>query len=252
MTPPDARRRRFGPVAPPPSATVAVGVGEALLVPRKLSLEEGERRGREAIQEGLLRPADSHTADIEGALLVWVPVWRVDLAADSFHVGVARATDAKGRLKWALPTGGTRHLDAVELVGARKLLPFDITPSLELPLAAMKSRAEVALDDGEELSPDVSRDEAVAEASARVRRAVQPARAIYRDTEVRVRSVALCHVPVWLRRYRYAGEAARAREGESEECHVAVSAHDGRVLSERHPSAMRAIAGRVKRLFRRG
>ncbi len=247
---PETRKRRFGPIAPPPIATVRVGDGESFVVPLKLSAIDGDRIGREAIQEGLFRPVDSHKADIEVAQLVWVPLWRVDASADGFHVGIKHATDAKGRLKWVLPTGGAKHLDEVVISLARKMLPFDPSKSLTLPLDVMASKLTHPITEGEELAPDVSRDEAVAEAAARVRREVQPARAIYRDVDVRVRSAALCHVPVWLRRYRYAGEAARG--GEVEECHVALAAWDGRVLSERHPSAMRAIAGRVKRLFRRG
>lgn len=243
----DGRRRRFGPIAPPPTAVVTVGPGEALVLPRKLSLDEGERRGREAIQEGLLRPADSHTADIEAAQLVWVPVWRVDVSADAFHVDVVPGAAKKGRLRLPLPVGGTTHRDGVELVGARKLLPFDITGSLALPLDRLAPRSVEAPGEGEELAPDVTREEAIAEATARARRAVQPTRAVYREVEARVRSVALCHVPVWLRRYRYAGEAARG--GEPEACHVAISAFDGSVLSEHHPSAVRSLAGRVKRLF---
>ena len=63
----DTRRQRFGPVAPPPTASVIVAPGEAFVVPAKLTAEEAGRRAREAIQAGLLRPADSHTADIEVA-----------------------------------------------------------------------------------------------------------------------------------------------------------------------------------------
>jgi hypothetical protein len=246
----DPRRPRFGPVAPPPGASVLVAPGEAFVVPAKLTADDATRRTREAIQAGFLRPADSHTADLEVAQLVWFPVWRVEVSADAFYVGLTGQSDARGRLRQVLPTGGTRHLDRVELVGARKLIPYDVTPALQLPLDRMKSRGEHPMLEGEELAPDVSRDEAVAEASARARREVQPARAIYRNVEVRVRSTALCHVPVWLRRYQYQGEAARG--GELQECHVALAAWDGAVLSARHPSAMWAIAGRVKRLFRRG
>jgi hypothetical protein len=245
--PSEPRRRRFGPIAPPPGEAIAVAPGEALLLPCRLTAEAGERRGREVIQEGLLRPADSHTADIEGAQLVWIPVWRVDLSADAFHVSVSPPVGS--RRAWPLPIGGTRQRDAVERVSARRLLPFDITPRLALPLEALVAWSAAPAAEGEVLSPDLGRDEAVAEATARARRAVESPRAVYRDLSVRVRSVALCHVPVWLRRYRYTGEASPP--GEAEDGHVAISGWDGSVLSERHPSAMRALAGRVKRLFRR-
>ncbi len=250
MTQEIQRRRRFGPIAPPPVATVRVGDGESFVVPARLSADEGERLGREAIQEGMARPADSHRADIETAQLVWVPLWRVDASADGFHVGVRQATDAKGRLRAVLPTGGARHRDEVVVLLARKMLPFDPSPGVKLPLDAMASKLTHPIAEGEEVAPDVTREEAEREASARVRRHVQPSSAVYSNYEVRVRSAVLCHYPVWLRRYRYEGEAAGS--GEVFEGHVALSAVDGRVLSARHPPAWRALAGRVKRLFKRG
>ncbi len=245
----ETRRRRFGPIAPPPIETVRVGEGEAFVVPAHLSAEEGDRRGREAIQEGLLRPADSHKADIEVAQLVWVPLWRVDVSGDGFHVGLKHATDTKGRLRYVLPTGGVRHRDEVVVLLGRKMLPFDPSPSIALPLDAMASKLTHPITDGEELTPDVSRDDAEREASARVRRSVQPSSAVYSSADVRVRSAVLCHYPIWLRRYRYQGEASG---GVVIEGHVALSAVDGRVVSAKHPPAWRSLASRVKHLFTRG
>lgn len=247
---PETRKRRFGPIAPPPIATVRVGDGESFVVPLKLSAIDGDRIGREAIQEGLLRPVDSHKADIEVAQLVWVPLWRVDASADGFHVGIKHATDAKGRLKWVLPTGGAKHLDEVVISLARKMLPFDPSKSLTLPLDALASKLTHPITEGEELAPDVSRDEAEREASATLRRSVQPNSALYADADVRIRSAVLCHYPIWLRRYRYEGEATGS--GGAFEGHVAISAVDGRVLSAKHPPAWRSVVGRVKKLFRRG
>lgn len=230
-------------------AEVHVGDGERFMVPRRLDEAEGERLGREAIQEGVARPADSHTADIEAAQLVWVPLWRVDAAAEGFHVGVQKGVDAKGRLRWVLPTGGTRRHDDVVVLLARKMLPWDPSPAITLPLDAMASQLTHPLEGGEVLAPDMTRDEAIAEASARLRAHIAPSRAVYADAQVRVRSVALCHYPVWLRRYRYQGEAAG--EGDAMECYVAVSAVDGTVLCAKHPPAWRAVMGRMRRLFTR-
>ncbi len=243
-----ARARRFGPVAPPPLTRVTVDDAERFALRLTVTPDEADRRGREAIQEGLLRPADSHRADIEAAQLVWVPVWRVDVAAEGFHVGVKVGTDAKGRLRSVMPTGGARHRDEVVLVLARKMLPWDPTPALALPLEALVSRRDLALDDGEELAPDMTREEAVTEARQRVLRALSPSRAVWSDYEARARTAVLCHVPVWLRRYRYEGEAAGR---EALECFVALSGATGEVLCARHPPAWRAVAGRVRRLFTR-
>lgn len=244
----EVRRRRFGPIAPPPVATVRVGDGEAFMVPARITFEEGDRRGREAIQAGMLRPPDSHKADIEVAQLVWVPLWRVDASADGFHVGLRSSTDAKGRLRAVLPTGGAKHRDEVVVLLARKMLPFDPSPSITLALDAMASKLTHPITEGEELAPDMTRDEAEREATARLRRSIQPSSAIYSEAEVRVRSTVLCHYPLWLRRYEYEGVGSKTLfEG-----HVALSAVDGRVLSAKHPPAWRALAGRVARLFKRG
>ena len=244
----EARRRRFGPIAPPPLTAVRVGDGEAFVVPARLSLDEGDRLGREAIQSGMLRPPDSHRADIEGAQLVWVPLWRVDASADGFHVGLRSSTDARGRLRAVLPTGGSKHRDEVLVLLARKMLPFDPSPSITLALDAMASKLTHPITDGEELAPDMTRDEAEREASAQLRRSVQPSSAIYAEAEARVRSAVLCHYPLWLRRYQYEGVASKTPfEG-----HVALSAVDGRVLSAKHPPAWRSLAGRAARLFKRG
>ncbi len=244
----DARRRRFGPIAPPPLAAVHVPDGAAFMVPSRLGPEEADRRAREAAQEGLLRPVDSHRADLELAQLVWVPVWRVDGSAEGVHVGVRAVRDRRGTLRGMLPTGGVRHRDAVVLLLARKMLPFDPTPAITLPMESLASRLTHPITDGEVLAPDMTADEAEREALAQLRRAVTPSDALYRDVDARARSTVLCHYPVWLRRYEYEGDVVK---GERFEGHVVLSAVDGRVLCERHPPALRALAGRVKSIFKR-
>jgi hypothetical protein len=242
----EQRTRRFGPIAPPPVTVVRWGEGEAFVVPMRVTFETAESLGREAIQHGVFRPADSHKADIETAQLVWVPLWRMDVFADGFHVGLRHATDSKGKLKWVLPTGGTRHRESIVISLGRKMLPFDPSPLISLPRESIVARVDSPITMGEVLDPDVFRDEAEREAIARLRREVLPGRAVYANATVHVRSAVLCHYPVWLRRYRYQGEAAST---EPVEGHVALSAVDGHVVSERHPSGWRSLMGRAKRLF---
>jgi hypothetical protein len=243
------RVRRFGPIAPPPGLSVRVAANEAFLVPLRVAYEKGEELGREHIQSGLTRPADSHKADIEGAQLVWVPLWRVDAAVDGANVGVRNATGARAKFEWVLPRGkAIEHREGVFILLGRRLMPFDPSPAITLPLADMVSRTEQSITEGEELVADVARDEIEREVAARLRLAIQPRGEAYANFEVRYRSTVLCHYPIWLRRYRYEGEASG---GDTIECHVAVSGFDGRVVSEKHPAAWRAMAGRVKRLFTR-
>ncbi len=245
---PGASRLRFGPLASPPGPRVTVTDDIAFAVAPRISEDEGARRARERVQEGLLRPADSHRADIEAVTLVWVPLWRVDAMVEGFHLGVRAVTDQKGRVRSVLPTGGTRFNDAVMVLPARRVLAFDPSPKVTLAIGDLTPRRDLTLD-GEVLDPDVPRDAVEAEVGDRLRRRVVPSGALVSTFEVRVRSALLVHYPLWLRRYRYEGEAVGA-EG-TVEGHVAVSARDGRVLSERHPSAVRSLAGRVRRLFRR-
>lgn len=243
-------RRRFGAVAGPPAKLVRVSDGEHFVVRATVPREEAERVARARIQEGLTRPADSHRAEIEGAHLVWIPLWRVDAAVDGFHLGIRESRDAKGALRAVLPTGGSQHRDEVRVVLGRRLLPVDPSAAVTLEARDLVPFRGNEPAEGEWIEADVARDEAEFEVGNALRRRARPARALYADYEVRVRSAALVHLPVWLRRYRYEGEATGA--GRVEECHVAVHAGTGRVVSERHPPVWRALAGRVKRLFSRG
>jgi hypothetical protein len=242
-------RRRFGPVAGPPSKTVTARDGERFLVPPTLSAEDAEDLARRRIQEGLARPADSHRAEIESAHLVWVPLWRVDAAVDGHHFALRALRDKQGGLRAVLPTGGARHHDEVRVILARHLLPVDPSPRVTLDPTELTPFAGVIPAEGEWIDADVARDEAEFEVARALRQRVRPARAIYADYEVRVRSAALVHLAVWLRRYRYEGEAAGGRV---DECHVALHGRTGQVVSERHPAVWRALAGRLTRLLRRG
>ena len=164
------------------------------------------------------------------------------------HLGLRALSDAKGRLRGVLPTGGEVHHHEVGVVLARSLLPVDPSPSVTLDTHDLLPWANDPPRDGEVVEPDVARDEAEHTVATRLRRRVIPGRALYADVEVRVRSAAMVFLPVWLRRYRYEGEAARAG---GEECHVALHAGTGAVVSERHPAGWRAVAGRLRGLLRR-
>lgn len=221
-------RRRFGPVAGPPAKRVTVVEGERFVVPPTLSQPEADRIARERIQEGLARPVDSHLAEIEAAHLVWIPLWRVDATVDAAPLG---------------PRAVTR------VVLARRLLPVDPSGAVTLDPQELSALRDVAPREGEWIEADVARDEAEFEVGSALRRRAIPARVLRGDIAVRVRGAAQVHLGVWLRRYRYEGEASG---GAVEECHVAVHGRTGAVVSERHPPAWRALAGRVRRLFNRG
>lgn len=244
----ERRPLRFGPLAPPPTSRVTVDPALDLAVAPRITYEDAERLGRERVQEGVLRPADNHKADLEGAQLAWIPLWRVDASVEGFHLGLRTIRRGEAKTPVVLPTGGAQQRDEVLVLSARRILAYDIAPRVTLDPADLVSRASLGDVEGEWLDVDVPRDEAEHDAGARLRGRVTPSRALVSRYEVRVRAAVLVRYPVWIRRYQYAGEAA---QGQPFEGHVALSARDGAVLSERHPAAWRALAGRVRRLFTR-
>lgn len=239
---------RFGPLAPPATSRVTVDAASELAVAPRITYEDAERLGRERVQEGLLRPADNHKADLEGALMAWIPLWRIDASVEGFHLGLRTIRRGEKKTPIVLPTGGAQQRDEVLVLPARRILAYDIAPRVTLDPVDLVARASLGAVEGEWLDADVPRDEAEHDAGARLRGRVTPSRALVSRYEVRVRAAVLCHYPVWIRRYRYEGEAT---QGQLFEGHVALSARDGAVLSERHPPAWRALAGRVRRLFAR-
>lgn len=241
--------RSFGPLAGPPAKRVTVLDGERFAMRVTVDRDVADRAARQRIQEGLLRPADSHVAEIESVRLAWIPLWRVEVEVDGMHLGLRALRDGRGATRGVLPTGGEVHAGDVGVVLARRLLPVDPSVGLKIEAHDLVPYAHAPRDEGEWIEADVAKDEAEHEVARALRKRVIPSKALYANLEVRVKSAALVHLPVWLRRYRYAGEAAGTRV---EECHVAIHAGTGEVVSERHPAAWRSLAGRLRRVFRRG
>ena len=77
-------------------------------------------------------------------------------------------------------------------------------------------------------------------------RAVSPTHAIYSKYEPKIHANAFCLYPLYYARYRYEGEARR-RSGE--EFFVAVSGRTGEVVAGKHPSAVRAMATKLRKLL---
>src|SRR5262249_34715676 len=162
-------------------------------------------------------PADIAKAEIAPIMLAWVPLWRVDVTVEGFHVGLSRVGSGSGSL---LPTGGARHRDEIKLVLGRRYLPVDPTTKVKITPAEMVPRAQQKIGEGELVLPDVARREAEQEACEQLRRSVEPSSALFSKFDARVRSAALVHYPLMIVRYRYAGEATS--DAAVEECHVAV------------------------------
>lgn len=237
----------FTPIAPPLASPVRVPDGAAFVVTPSIKRSTAEETAREAILKRTLRPKDITEAYIAPAVSVYVPLWRIDMTAEGFHLGLRSVQRPSGG-QGIMPTGGARHRDRVVLVMARRFLCFDPSAKIEIRTDQMIARSVCKLNPDDVIEADLPQNEAIAEAKSQVLREVEPASALYSKYEARVRSVALCHYPVWLVRYRYQGEALS--DGASEECHVAVSARTGKVVSAKHPSRWRSVAGRVKGWFK--
>jgi hypothetical protein len=101
--------------------------------------------------------------------------------------------------------------------------------------------------EGEVLDCDVPREMAQQTAElVLVNTVVGPFHAPLGNYKVHRRAVRLVRYPIYYLRYRYDGEARRHGV---ENCAVAVSACSGNVVGAKHPSAWRAIGGKLRRLF---
>jgi hypothetical protein len=233
----------FGRLVAQLSMPVNVVDADAFVVPRVVKRADAERVALEAINEGYLRPADIARAEIAPIMLAWVPLWRVDVTVEGFHLGLTRSGGSGG----LLPTGGARHRDEIKLILGRRYLPVDPTAKVKITPPEMVPRAQQKIAEGELVLPDVTRREAEQEACEQLRRAVEPSSALFSKFDARVRSAALCHYPLMIIRYRYAGEATA--DAAPEECHVAVSGRTGKIVSDKHPSALRSVASKIKSWF---
>ena len=243
-----------GPLLPSLPNPVSVPEGDTFVLRTRISFSEAAELAKKAIVERTFRPADLGDPERDVPRLAWVPFWRVDASVDGFHLGISNVR--VGNVP--LPTGGTRHKDAVLLVCARRAFPYALAlPSflsgvvgdletLEVDLAELESLGNYSPEAGERLDADVTREAAERDALALLTRAIAPGNALYVDTKNRVRSSLFVRIPLYMIRYRYEGEA-RSQKGE--EFYVVLSGRTGKVVSAHHPSGVRAAAARVRRFL---
>lgn len=233
---------------------------ETFLAPLHVHREDAEKTTRAEIYDRTLRPADIATATVEPTRLLLVPIWRVDVSVDGHHISLGNVTVGSGGTRIPIPTGGTRHKEAVLYVRARSEFPLETAmPAFLNGLFSGKSIIEFAMHDVEPLTTarldmdlderveaDVTREQAERDATQIVVRAVAPSNALYAKYEPVVRSAHFVLYPVYFTRYRYTGEAQRSG---GETYFVAVSGHDGKMIASHHPSNLRAAAARFRRLL---
>lgn len=235
----------FPPLVTPPAAPLSLDGLEAYVLPITFGEMAGHGRARTAAREGLTKPADIARAEFGEVERVYVPLWRVEAAGESFHVGLSSMSRRDGR-RMLLPNGGYRHADRAVHVLARRHFAIDPSRRVTFALSDARPFGEAPMPEGEVVQPDRTREEAEAEATDRVRRAIAPSSALYASIDVRIKAAVLVWLPLYVVRYRYAGEA---NDGIASEYHVAISARDGTLVSERRPPVLASLASKLRALF---
>jgi hypothetical protein len=230
------------------------------VVPATLDAAQGKEAALRAIKGSVLRPADIADTKIDGPHLVYAPFWRMNVAADGWQLGVIGVRRGNGP-EIPIPFGGDRHEDAVIVVSARTLVPYEprlpswldnvvrtpplaIGPNEVVPFAAAIAQEAVAK--GELVEADVTKEQAEKLACGMLIRSMDSRHMILARFTPQLRAAAMIHYPLYYARYRYNGEARRHME---EDLFVAVSGRTGEVVSAKFPSAPRAVAAKIRRLL---
>ncbi len=234
------------PVVPGETYSVLLGLDQA----------KAKDAVHRAVTDGILRPFDiAKNAEIDEPALLWVPFWRISVSVDGFHIGLSTMQNSNGRTI-PIPTGGARHKDADLMICARTVFPYEPklpsffgkisgTPPLEVVTSEL-GLINKPPSPGEVVDADVDLSRAQSIATGMLLRAVSPTHAIYAKYDPQIRSAIFCLYPVYFARYRYEGEARRHA---GEDFFIALSGKTGAVVSEKGPSAVRAVAAKVRRFL---
>lgn len=232
--------------------------GEIFVVPATLDAVRGQEAVARAVKDGILRPSDIDGAELGEPALLYVPFWRVAVTVDGFHLGLSTMQSSSGRTI-PIPTGGARHKDGIVMLCARTVVPYEAklpsffgkiagTPPLEVGMNELvpAANARDALAAGEVVDADIDQARAESMASGMLLRAISPTHAIYSKYEPKIHASTFCLYPIYYAPYRYEGEA-RSRAGE--DFFVAVSGRSGEIVAAKHPSPVRAMANKLRKLL---
>jgi len=241
-----------------PKLQEPVTPAEVFVAPATLDAARGAAAVQRAVKDGILKPSDIDLADLVEPALIYVPFWRIAVTVDGFHIGVGSISNNSGR-SIPIPTGGARHKDGVVMISARTIVPYEAklpsifgkisgAPPLEIGTNELvpSESAQEALATGEVVDADIDKARGEAIASGMLLRAVSPSNAIYSKYEPKILASTFCLYPLYYARYRYEGEARRHA---GEEFFVAVSGRTGEVVAAKHPSAVRAMATKLRKLL---
>jgi len=225
---------------PPLTKPVIVPPGVTGMVLATLDQAAGSAAVRHAVTSGFLRPFDIGAADIAEPRPVWVPFWRVELVVQGLMLdGTRPKVPVVIAARRSFP-----HVAKLPTIGGRLAgkTPFDIPPADTVP-----ADPEVLLENGATvLDADVDREDAVIAAREAFLEKVAPVGLPDRYAP-EVEGASFVLYPVYYAAYTYRGEARR--DAEDRDFFVAVSGRTGELLASTHPSTVRALAARLRRVL---
>lgn len=233
----------FPPLTSAPVAPLDLDGIEVSYSPRSVGEMVGHGRVREAVSGGVLRPADMDKADIGEVESVWVPVWRFEGSVDGFHVSLGTTT--RGGRSQLMPRGGFQHKERTQYILARSGFAIDPSPKMRVSRADLTPLGDHALD-GVRVEPDIDGAAAQERAELALKREGQPSTALYAKVKVKIHDARLVFYPLYVVRYRYGGEAV---DGGASMFFAALSGASGKVVAAHHPSVLKSIGGKFRRLF---
>lgn len=236
----------FPPLITPASEPLDLAGVDACYSPRSVGEMVGHGRVRDAVTRGVLRPADMDKAEIGDVESIWVPVWRFEGTVDGFHISLG--THTRGGRERLMPRGGFKHRDRTLYVLARGGFMIDPAPKMKVARADLVALGadQDPFDCQGKVDADIDRASAQERAELALKREAQPSSALYANIEVKIHDARLVFYPLYVVRYRYAGEA---NEGGASMFFAALSGATGKVVAAHHPSAFKSIGGKLRRLF---
>ncbi len=209
-----------------PKLPQPVTPAEVFVAPATFDAAGGRAAVEHAVKDGILKPSDIQSVELAEPVLLYVPFWRVGQAfqKDGFVMVCARKDVPYAARVPSLVT----ELSPVKALDLRtnELLPFNAGAAREALLAGEVVDADI----------DKARAEAIVNGMLLGPVSADP------------KSLAGTFVlyPLYYAPYRYSGES---RRHEGEMLFVAVSGRTGEVVAARHPSAVRAMATKLRKLL---
>jgi hypothetical protein len=253
-----------GPLCPPLAEPAVIAEADAFVVLATVSQAVAEAAARKAILRSVLRPEDIGEAVIGSTRLAYVPLWRIEVDVHSHQVRVASELRV-GNVSLPIPATSRKEEHGDYYVEARSTFPFPLAfvertrsgsststhhttfgRGISIRRDEMTPRASAPELEGELIEPDVPRDEAERAARRRALSNASSGESVTLEATPSVRSVACCHFPIHVTRYRYSGHA---NVGAIETYWVVCSGRSAKIVASRHPSIARSVARKLRKLI---